>query len=163
MDAWMSFAMWEAVVDNPPLSGFSRQSHRSSRQESIARAQGAETQLPDTMAARVPGLRPPATRDKGQGTNDDYFPRPCGQAGRLPVQSTGSRFGTGAAKYPPMNYLLRIFCPTLTSGRWRIFPRWRQAALPSTGNARSSATPILARGESAGDEGRMSPTKFPLA
>jgi cytochrome c553 len=57
-----------------------------------AHAQSAE-RAPDTVAARVLACAS-CHGDKGQGTNDDYFPRLAGKpAGYLYIN--WSRFGTG--------------------------------------------------------------------
>ena len=72
-------------------------------QTGIARAQEPE-RAPDTMAARVLACAS-CHGDKGQGTNDDYFPRLAGKpAGYLYNQLVA--FRDGRRKYPPMNYLL---------------------------------------------------------
>src|SRR6202790_2207303 len=56
---------------------------------------------PDTMAARVLACAS-CHGDKGQGTNDDYFPRLAGKpAGYLYNQLVA--FRDGRRKYPPMN------------------------------------------------------------
>jgi cytochrome c553 len=72
-----------------------------------ARAQGRiSNQPPDTMAARVEACTP-CHGDKGQGTNDVYFPRLAGKpAGYLYNQLLA--FRNGRRKYPPMNYLLEF-------------------------------------------------------
>ena len=70
-----------------------------------ARAQDTE-RAPDTMVARVLGCAS-CHGDKGQGTNDDYFPRLAGKpAGYLYNQLVA--FRDGRRKYPPMNYLLEF-------------------------------------------------------
>lgn len=59
---------------------------------------------PDTMAARVEACTP-CHGNKGEGTNDVYFPRLAGKpAGYLDNQLRA--FRSGRRKYPPMNYLL---------------------------------------------------------
>ena len=72
-----------------------------------ARAQErTSNQPPDTMAARVEACTP-CHGDKGQGTNDVYFPRLAGKpAGYLYNQLLA--FRNGRRKYPPMNYLLEF-------------------------------------------------------
>ena len=68
-----------------------------------AHAQSAE-RAPDAMAARVLACAS-CHGDKGQGTNDDYFPRLAGKpAGYLYNQLVA--FRDGRRKYPPTNYLL---------------------------------------------------------
>jgi len=58
------------------------------------------------MAARVEACAP-CHGDKGQGTNDVYFPRLAGKpAGYLYNQLLA--FRSGRRKYPPMNYLLEF-------------------------------------------------------
>ena len=66
----------------------------------------ADEQAPDTMAARVLACAS-CHGDKGQGTNDDYFPQLAGKpAGYLYNQLVA--FRDGRRKYPPMNYLLEF-------------------------------------------------------
>lgn len=61
---------------------------------------------PDTMAARVEACTP-CHGNKGEGTNDVYFPRLAGKpAGYLYNQLLA--FRSGRRKYPPMNYLLEF-------------------------------------------------------
>ena len=61
---------------------------------------------PDTTAARVEACKP-CHGDKGQGTNDVYFPRLAGKpAGYLYNQLLA--FRNVRRKYPPMNYLLEF-------------------------------------------------------
>jgi cytochrome c553 len=63
-------------------------------------------QPPDTMAARVEACTP-CHGNKGEGTNDVYFPRLAGKpAGYLYNQLLA--FRSGRRKYPPMNYLLEF-------------------------------------------------------
>src|ERR1700677_3541194 len=69
------------------------------------RAQSTD-RAPDTMAARVLACAS-CHGDKGQGTNDDYFPRLAGKpAGYLYNQLAA--FRDGRRKYPPMNYLVEF-------------------------------------------------------
>lgn len=64
------------------------------------------SQPPDTMAARVEACTP-CHGNKGEGTNDVYFPRLAGKpAGYLYNQLLA--FRSGRRKYPPMNYLLEF-------------------------------------------------------
>lgn len=64
------------------------------------------SQPPDTMAARVEACTP-CHGNKGEGTNDVYFPRLAGKpAGYLYNQLLA--FRNGRRKYPPMNYLLEF-------------------------------------------------------
>lgn len=66
----------------------------------------AAEQAPDTMAARVLACAP-CHGDKGQGTENDYFPRLAGKpSGYLYNQLIA--FRDGRRKYPPMNYLLEF-------------------------------------------------------
>ena len=66
-------------------------------------AQSAE-HAPDTMEARVMACAP-CHGAKGEGTNNEYFPRLAGKpAGYLANQLRA--FHTGRRHYPPMNYLL---------------------------------------------------------
>lgn len=61
---------------------------------------------PDTMAARVEACTP-CHGNKGEGTNDVYFPRLAGKpAGYLYNQLHA--FRSGRREYPPMNYLLEF-------------------------------------------------------
>jgi cytochrome c553 len=71
----------------------------------LAFAADAPTErAPDTMQARVLGCAA-CHGDKGQGTDNDYFPRLAGKpAGYLYNQLLA--FRDGRRKYPPMNYLL---------------------------------------------------------
>ena len=106
------------------------------------RAQGAE-QAPDTMAARVLACAS-CHGDKGQGTNDDYFPRLAGKpAGYLYNQLIA--FRDGRRKYPPMNYLLEFLPDTYLKKMSEYFaseqPPFPPPATPTVSNA------ILARGE----------------
>src|ERR1700726_5239341 len=74
-------------------------------QTGIVHAQDGE-HAPDTMAARVLACAS-CHGDKGQGTNDDYFPRLAGKpAGYLYNQLVA--FRDGRRKYPPINYLLEF-------------------------------------------------------
>ena len=63
--------------------------------------QSAE-QAPDTMEARVMACAP-CHGAKGQGTENDYFPRLAGKPRGICNQL---QIFTWAAHYPPMNYLL---------------------------------------------------------
>jgi cytochrome c553 len=72
----------------------------------VQSAASAAEQAPDTMAARVLACAP-CHGDKGQGTENDYFPRLAGKpAGYLYNQLVA--FRDGRRKYPPMNYLLEF-------------------------------------------------------
>lgn len=71
----------------------------------LARAQTSE-HAPDKMASRVLACAS-CHGAKGQGTNNDYFPRLAGKpAGYLYNQLVA--FRDGRRKYPPMNYLLEF-------------------------------------------------------
>ena len=107
-----------------------------------ARAQTSE-QAPDTMAARVLACAS-CHGDKGQGTNDDYFPRLAGKpAGYLYNQLIA--FREGRRKYPPMNYLLEFLPDPYLKAMADYFaseqPPFPQPAIPIVSSA------ILARGE----------------
>src|SRR6202022_3400563 len=72
---------------------------------SNAHGQSVE-RAPDTLAARVLACAS-CHGDKGQGTNDDYFPRLAGKpAGYLSNQLVA--FRDGRRKYPPVNFLLEF-------------------------------------------------------
>ena len=76
----------------------------------LAATDGATAQTvnqpPDTMAARVVACTP-CHGNKGEGTNDAYFPRLAGKpAGYLYNQLLA--FRNGRRQYPPMNYLLEF-------------------------------------------------------
>ena len=107
-----------------------------------ARAQISE-QAPDTMAARVLACAS-CHGDKGQGTNDDYFPRLAGKpAGYLYNQLIA--FREGRRKYPPMNYLLEFLPDPYLKAMADYFaseqPPFPQPAIPTVSSA------ILARGQ----------------
>jgi cytochrome c553 len=66
-------------------------------------------QAPDTMEARVAGCAP-CHGARGEGTNNDYFPRLAGKpSGYLFNQLLA--FREGRRRYPPMNYLLAFLTP----------------------------------------------------
>jgi cytochrome c553 len=120
-------------------------------------AQSAET-APDTMAARVLACAS-CHGDKGQGTNDDYFPRLAGKpAGYLYNQLIA--FRDGRRKYPPMNYLLE-FLPNPYLRAMADYFASEQPPFPPPATPTVSAA-MLARGESLATRA-TSPTKFPLA
>jgi cytochrome c553 len=109
---------------------------------SIARAQEAE-RAPDTMAARVLACAS-CHGDKGQGTNDDYFPRLAGKpAGYLYNQLIA--FRDGRRKYPPMNYLLEFLPDQYLKAMAGYFAAEQPPFPSSTPPVVSGA--ILARGE----------------
>src|ERR1700722_4405056 len=115
---------------------------------SIARAQEAE-RAPDTMAARVLACAS-CHGDKGQGTNDDYFPRLAGKpAGYLYNQLVA--FRDGRRKYPPMNYLLEFLPDPYLEAMAEYFaseqPPFPPPATPVVSNS------ILARGEALATKG----------
>ena len=97
----------------------------------------------DTMAARVLACAS-CHGAKGQGTNDDYFPRLAGKpAGYLYNQLLA--FRDGRRRYPPMNYLL-AFLPDPFLKAMAEYYAAEQSPFPQP------ATPIvnkdiLARGE----------------
>jgi cytochrome c553 len=108
----------------------------------VARAQDRE-HAPDTMAARVLACAS-CHGDKGQGTNDDYFPRLAGKpAGYLYNQLVA--FRDGRRKYPPMNYLLEFLPDAYLKAMAEYFaseqPPFPPPATPDVSSA------ILARGE----------------
>jgi cytochrome c553 len=114
----------------------------------IVHAQEAE-RAPDTMAARVLACAS-CHGDKGQGTNDDYFPRLAGKpAGYLYNQLVA--FRDGRRKYPPMNYLLEFLPDPYLKAMAEYFaseqPPFPPPATPVVSNA------ILARGESLATKG----------
>ncbi len=108
----------------------------------IAQAQDAE-QAPDTMAARVLACAS-CHGDKGQGTNDDYFPRLAGKpAGYLYNQLVA--FRDGRRKYPPMNYLLEFLPDQYLRAMASYFASEQPPFPPPATPVVSGA--ILARGE----------------
>jgi cytochrome c553 len=70
-----------------------------------APAQSGES-APDPMAARLLACAS-CHGDKGQGTNDDYFPRLAGKPAGYSYNQLVA-FRDGRRKYPPMNYLLEF-------------------------------------------------------
>jgi cytochrome c553 len=107
-----------------------------------AYAQSAE-RAPDTMAARVLACAS-CHGDKGQGTNDDYFPRLAGKpAGYLYNQLVA--FRDGRRKYPPMNYLLEFLPDSYLRAMADYFASEQPPFPPPATPTVSSA--ILARGE----------------
>jgi cytochrome c553 len=123
-------------------------------------AQSAE-RAPDTMAARVLACAS-CHGDKGQCTNDDYFPRLAGKpSGYLYNQLVA--FRDGRRKYLPMNYLLEFLpnaylkamadyfaseqppfpppaTPIVSGATWRVEGCWRPRAIPL---AESRHVPIV--------------------
>jgi cytochrome c553 len=117
-------------------------------QGSIARAQGAE-RAPDTMAARVLACAS-CHGDKGQGANDDYFPRLAGKpAGYLYNQLVA--FRDGRRKYPPMNYLLEFLPDPYLRAMAEYFASEQQPFPPPATPVVSNS--ILARGETLATKG----------
>jgi cytochrome c553 len=109
---------------------------------SIAQAQDGE-HAPDTMAARVLACAS-CHGDKGQGTNDDYFPRLAGKpAGYLYNQLIA--FRDGRRKYPPMNYLLEFLPDPYLRSMAEYFAS-EQPPFPPPATPIVSGT-MLARGE----------------
>jgi cytochrome c553 len=114
-------------------------------------AQSAET-APDTMAARVLACAS-CHGDKGQGTNDDYFPRLAGKpSGYLYNQLVA--FRDGRRKYPPMNYLLEFLPDPYLKAMADYFaseqPPFPPPVTPTVSND------ILARGEMLATKGDAS-------
>src|SRR6204780_5715574 len=114
----------------------------------VARAQDGE-HAPDTMAARVLACAS-CHGDKGQGTNDDYFPRLAGKpAGYLTNQLIA--FRDGRRKYPPMNYLLEFLPDAYLKAMADYFaseqPPFPPPATPVVSDA------MLARGEALATKG----------
>jgi cytochrome c553 len=122
---------------------------------SIVRAQEAE-RAPDTMAARVLACAS-CHGDKGQGTNDDYFPRLAGKpTGYLYNQLIA--FRDGRRKYPPMNYLLEFLPDQYLKAMAEYFAAEQPPFPPPAPPVVSGA--ILARGEllaTKGDPSRQIP------
>jgi cytochrome c553 len=111
-------------------------------QAAIVRAQETD-RAPDTMAARVLACAS-CHGDKGQGTNDDYFPRLAGKpAGYLYNQLVA--FRDGRRKYPPMNYLLEFLPDPYLKAMADYFAS-EQPPFPPPATPVVSAT-IVARGE----------------
>jgi cytochrome c553 len=104
---------------------------------------------PDTMAARVLACAS-CHGDKGQGTNDDYFPRLAGKpAGYLYNQLVA--FRDGRRKYPPMNYLLE-FLPDSYLNKMAEYFASEQPPFPPPATPVVSPA-ILARGEALATKG----------
>jgi cytochrome c553 len=117
-------------------------------QTGIARSQDAE-RAPDTMAARVLACAS-CHGDKGQGTNDDYFPRLAGKpAGYLYNQLVA--FRDGRRKYPPMNYLLEFLPDPYLKAMADYFASEQPPFPPPATPVVSGA--ILARGETLATKG----------
>jgi cytochrome c553 len=113
-----------------------------------AHAQSAE-RAPDTMAARVLACAS-CHGDKGQGTNDDYFPRLAGKpAGYLYNQLVA--FRDGRRKYPPMNYLLEFLPDPYFRAMADYFASEQPPFPPPATPVVSGA--ILARGEALATKG----------
>jgi cytochrome c553 len=117
-------------------------------QPDIVFAQSAE-RAPDTMAARMLACAP-CHGDKGQGTNDDYFPRLAGKpAGYLYNQLVA--FRDGRRKYPPMNYLLEFLPDAYLKAMADYFASEQPPFPPPATPVVSGA--ILARGETLATKG----------
>jgi len=115
---------------------------------SNAHAQSTE-RAPDTMAARVLACAS-CHGDKGQGTNDDYFPRLAGKpAGYLYNQLVA--FRDGRRKYPPMNYLLEFLPDPYLKAMADYFASEHPPFPPPATPVVSAA--ILARGEALATKG----------
>jgi cytochrome c553 len=113
-----------------------------------APAQSAES-APDTMAARVLACAS-CHGDKGQGINDDYFPRLAGKpAGYLYNQLVA--FRDGRRKYPPMNYLLEFLPDSYLKKMAEYFASEQPPFPPPATPVVSGA--IVARGESLATKG----------
>ena len=111
-------------------------------------AQSTE-RAPDTMAARVLACAS-CHGDKGQGTNDDYFPRLAGKpAGYLYNQLVA--FRDGRRKYPPMNYLLEFLPDAYLKAMAEYFASEQPPFSPPTTPVVSNS--ILARGEALATKG----------
>jgi cytochrome c553 len=116
----------------------------------------AAEQAPDTMAARVLACAP-CHGDKGQGTQNDYFPRLAGKpSGYLYNQLIA--FRDGRRKYPPMNYLLEFLPDPFLKAMADYFafeqPPFPQPTIPVV------SAEILKQGERlalSGDSGRGVP------
>jgi cytochrome c553 len=113
-----------------------------------AHAQSTE-RAPDTMAARVLACAS-CHGDKGQGTNDDYFPRLAGKpAGYLYNQLVA--FRNGRRKYLPMNYLLEFLPDAYLKAMADYFASEQPPFPPPATPTASSA--VLARGETLATRG----------
>jgi cytochrome c553 len=100
-------------------------------------------QPPDTMAARVEACTP-CHGNKGEGTNDVYFPRLAGKpSGYLYNQLLA--FRSGRRKYPPMNYLLE-FLPDPYLQEMADYFASQHPPLP-TPTASEASGDVLKRGE----------------
>ncbi|PMS14925.1 cytochrome C [Trinickia dabaoshanensis] len=115
-----------------------------------ARAQDAQTErAPDTMQARVLACAA-CHGEKGQGTDNDYFPRLAGKpAGYLYNQLAA--FRDGRRQYPPMNYLL-AYLPDAYLHRIAEYFAAQRPPYPPAVTAAVSA-PLLARGEQLATQG----------
>jgi cytochrome c553 len=115
-----------------------------------AHSQSAE-RAPDTMAARVLACAP-CHGDKGQGTNDDYFPRLAGKPGGY-LYNQLVAFRDGRRKYPPMNYLLEFLPDPYLKAMAEYFaseqPPFPPPATPTVSGA------ILERGEALATKGDL--------
>jgi cytochrome c553 len=114
------------------------------------------TQPPDTVAARVEACTP-CHGDKGQGTNDVYFPRLAGKpAGYLYNQLVA--FRNVRRKYPPMNYLLEFLPDPYLQAMADYFASQRPPLPPPAAGSVSAA--LLQHGENLvtrGDAARQIP------
>ena len=109
----------------------------------FAAAQAAN-QPPDTMAARVEACTP-CHGNKGEGTNDVYFPRLAGKpAGYLYNQLVA--FKNSRRKYPPMNYLLE-FLPDAYLQQMADYFADQHPPLPPVA-ASDASQPVIQRGQS---------------
>ena len=96
------------------------------------------------MAARVLACAP-CHGDKGQGTNNDYFPRLAGKpAGYLYNQLVA--FHQGRRRYPPMNYLLEFLPDSYLLKMAEYFAAQHPPASPPAVPVVSPA--VLSQGES---------------
>jgi cytochrome c553 len=110
------------------------------------------TQPPDTMAARVEACTP-CHGNKGEGTNDVYFPRLAGKpSGYLYNQLLA--FRSGRRRYPPMNYLLE-FLPDQYLQDMADYFASQHPPLPAPTASEASAE-VLKRGETLVTQGDTS-------
>src|SRR5580698_498496 len=108
-----------------------------------------DTPAPDNIETRVLACTP-CHGLRGQGTQDDYFPRLAGKpAGYLYNQLVA--FRDGRRKYPPMNYLLEFLPDPYLKAMADYFAS-EQPPFPSPATPTLSSV-ILARGETLATKG----------
>jgi cytochrome c553 len=109
---------------------------------SAAKAQ-TQPKAPDTMEARVQGCTA-CHGSKGQGTDNDYFPRLAGKPADYLFNQL-QNFREGRRKYPPMNYLVTYLSDEYLHDIATYFSQQRPPYPPASQPTVSAAT--LARGK----------------